>query len=74
MRGGWLSGLKTEWPPKADPLLTQAPAERFIEPHMASGDHSFGPRVVDQVPVGVHGALGPPITGIFAIILDLFIR
>ncbi len=55
MRGGRLSGSKARWLLEADPLLTQAPAEGFIEPHMASGDYSSCLGVVDQVPVGVSG-------------------
>jgi hypothetical protein len=40
---------------EVDPLLTQAPAEGFVKPHVASGDHSSGLGVVDQVSICVSG-------------------
>ena len=47
--------MKVGWLLEADPLLTQAPAERFVETDMASGDHPSGFRIVDQVSVCVSG-------------------
>ena len=55
MRDGRLSGLLAYWTLEVDPLLTQAPTESFIKPHMTGGDYPSGLGVVDQVPVSVSG-------------------
>ena len=46
---GWLSGNCGY----CCPLLTQAPIKGFIEAHVAGCYHSFGGRVVHEVPISV---------------------